>query len=457
MQHLLHIQCPYCQSEAVKPDNDPVRAAAAAYNCTDCYRNFYVHVHLTDTPLPISTDRLLAIQKLELDTLLDVIRAVFSLDLDMSKFFMIVRNSLQGQFRLRKMAFYYLHEGHWREGMKVGFQQIRAEELGELTHISQLTYIFDHSSYPHLFDMGVECVIPIKNKRETEAYFILSDFTAETKEEIDGYLIFIETIGYILFYAIKHKILIHEQLKQEAVKQELEVAGRIQKQLLREDFQVFDNLDIHALNLPHSQVGGDFYDVVRRGKRYTFVCIADVTGKGMGAALLMSGLQASLRALCAQYDNLETIMQELNQILFDISQGDKFVTMFLAKIEHETNKCYYVNAGHNFPLLVQKGKMKELPSQCPPLGVVRPKNFRVKSNFFRLQAGDTLFMYTDGLCDQTNPQGTYFDMDLIKRNLRKVHRQNAKQIIQAFVQCYKEFAAGEAASDDLTLMTVKML
>lgn len=338
--------------------------------------------------------------------------------------------------------------------MRVGFPQLSTETQTELTNIQHTAYI-TYPDYPQLFDLGVECVVPIKYRGLTTGYFLLSDFVADSEDEIKGYLIFIETIGYILYYAIQNKILIRERLKQESVKRELEVAGTIQKQLLRTDFHLFPEIDLHAMNISHSEVGGDFYDIIKRGTKSTLVCIADVSGKGMGAALLMSGLHASLRALCAQYQDLTKIVTELNRILFDITKGEKFVTMVLAKIDHETGKCFYINAGHNYPLLLRKSRITELVSQCPPLGVLSPSRFHVETKFFRYTKEDLLFMYTDGLCDQTNTQGEYFELDTIKQALRKYRLQPAKEMVKHLVETQQTFSQGVTATDDLTLMMLK--
>lgn len=456
MNHYIHIHCPNCGSEGVENTSISPYQHSQAWTCSDCKHVFYLHIRYSEKPALMDPERLLALQRLELDTLLDVIRAVFSLDLEISKIFVIVRNSLQGQLRVRRLCFYYLIDANWQEGMRVGFQPLSETAQVELTSIQSTAYIMQ-PTHPALFDLGVECIVPIKYRGITKGYFLLSDFVADSEDEINGYLIFIETIGYILYYAIQNKILIRERLKQESVKRELEVAGTIQKQLLRTDFHLFPEIDLYALNISHSEVGGDFYDIIKRGTKSTIVCIADVSGKGMGAALLMSGLHASLRALCAQYQDLTLIVTELNRILFDITKGEKFVTMVLIKIDHEKNKCYYINAGHNYPILLRKGKITELISQCPPLGVLAPSRFKVDTKRFQFSSEDMLCLYTDGLCDQTNLKGDYFELAAIKKELRKAKNLPAKEIVNHFVKVYQDFSQGVTAMDDLTLMMVKFL
>ena len=253
------------------------------------------NVYNTDDPR-----KLLELKRLEADALLDVLRTINDSELDISKLCLIARNVLRAQLGVKKVIFYYDIDDNWVEGMRMGFGKMELDGLEELIQYKKTTKVTGGFA-PSLYKMGVEYVIPILNRGEPSAYFVIADF-ADTEVEIQNDLIFIATLGNILSVAIRNRQLINEKVRQEYLKRELEVASTIQSQLLISDFSRFKEIDVFGLNVSHHGIGGDFYDVIKRGKGITFICIADVAGKGIGAALLMSNLQANLqRALRAVY------------------------------------------------------------------------------------------------------------------------------------------------------------
>lgn len=400
--------------------------------------------------------KLLELKRLEADSLRDVLRAVFDPNLSEERVFKIIKNTLRVQLGVKKMIFYYEADGHWQEGFHLGFSPLTPEEKAEMLQFHRLIEINAHFA-PHLHKLQVEYAIPINNQGLTKAYFLVANF-ASSEMEAQSDIIFIETVGHILYAAIQQRFFIRERVQQEFLKKELEVAEAIQKQLLISDFSRFPNIDVHAINIAHHRIGGDFYDIIQKGEDTTFICIADVAGKGIGAALLMSNLQANLRSLCAQYEDLEAIIPELNRILYNITQGDKYVTLFLAKIEHSNNLIRYINAGHNYPLFWQAGKPLWLESQCVFLGAF--SKFPIPTaKTLSFAANDRLFMFTDGLEEQQNTEsdmqmfGSQRIEDLISQNSGKSSQEITKIVIDAFYQ----FAKDTDFSDDITILNVSFL
>lgn len=400
--------------------------------------------------------KLLELKRLEADSLRDVLRAVFDPKLSEDKVFRIIKNTLRVQLGVKKMVFYYEADGIWLEGFHLGFPTLTQEEKAEMLQFHRLIEVNEHFA-PHLHHLNVEFVIPINNQGLTKAYFLVADF-ANSEMEAQSDIIFIETVGHILYAAILQRFFIRESVKQEFLKKELEVAEAIQKQLLISDFSRFQGIDVHALNIAHHRIGGDFYDIIQKGEDTTFVCIADVAGKGIGAALLMSNLQANLRSLCAQYEDVETIVPELNRILYNITHGEKFVTLFLAKIEHKNNLIRYINAGHNYPLFWQNGKAVWLESQCIFLGAI-PKLPPTNAATLTYASNDRLFMFTDGLEEQRNTAediqmfGSKRIEELIAENSARSSQDISKIVIDAFYQFSKDMDF----SDDITILNVSFL
>lgn len=397
--------------------------------------------------------KLLELKRLEADAFLDVMRTINQDDLQIDSLCRIAKYVLLGQLGVRKMIFYYDSGNSWEEGLRHGFGKLNYEALQEMFHVQETTPVTE-DRFPELFSMTVEYVVPITHRNESQAYFLIADF-ADSEVEAQGDLIFIETLGNILAVTIRNKQLFKEKVAQEFLRKELEVAGTIQHQMLISDFSRFREINVFGINVAHHGVGGDFYDVIKREKGTTYVCIADVSGKGIGAALLMSNLQANLRALCAQYDDPVSIVEELNEILYRITHGEKFVTMFLVRIDINKQQLTYVNAGHDFPILLSHSGDRVLESGCTFLGLL--PDLPIVSNQIPFDTGDTLFMYTDGLVDQRNEDGELFGAEAVMEQLLKLRNHDAKGVVGEMQAVLQRHAGTQTANDDVTLLSVKFL
>ena len=397
---------------------------------------------------------LLELKRLEADALLDILRTINHDDLKIAQLCKIARNVLRAQLGAKKVVFYYQYDRDWIEGIRMGFEEFSPEADEELFCLHEVTRV-DAYLHPALFAMSAEYVLPINNRDEARAYFVVADF-ADSEVERQSDLIFIETIGSILSVAIRNKQLFQEKMRQELLERELEVAETIQKQLLISDFSPFQEIDVYAVHIAHHGVGGDFFDIIEKRKGLSFVCIADVSGKGIGAALLMSNLQANLRALCARYSDLEMIVKELNRILFNITVGEKFVTLFLARIDTTRNLLTYVNAGHNYPIYIGPDSEEHaLDKGCILLGIM--PELKVEQERIQIHPGDSLFMFTDGVVEQHNKKDEMFGIERVMEILQDVSALSARQVIEQVRRDLDDFTGDVAVSDDITMMCVKFL
>lgn len=397
--------------------------------------------------------KLLELKRMEADAMLDVLRSINNDALSIKQLCMIVRNVLLAQIGVRKMIFLYEFEESWKEGLRVGFDHLTEGAVEEIMEIEKITPITE-TAHPELHKMKVEYIIPFIKRTNARAFFIIAEF-ADTEVEAEGDLIFIESMGNILSVAIRNKELFKEKMEQEFIRKELEVAETIQKQLLISDFTRFQEIDVFGLNIPHHGIGGDFYDVIKKQKGTTFACIADVSGKGIGAALLMSNLQANLRALCAQYDDLVDIVRELNKTLFNVTTGEKFVTLFIAKIDSRKRTLTYVNAGHNYPMFLSNRQIDRMDKGCTILGIM--PELHPESYTFSFQPEDILFMFTDGVTEQFNPQEEMFGSERTMQVLKDHPESTSEEIIKHILESLETFTDTQVTTDDLTMLCVKFL
>jgi len=169
------------------------------------------------------------------------------------------------------------------------------------------------------------------------------------------HLHFVQTLSNIIVVAIENIRLFNESLRQEALKKELELASKMQSMLIprKETLPRNEKLHLTAFYHPHFDVGGDYYDCIILNKDEVGFCIADVSGKGISAALLMSNFQANLRALFTHEISLPALVERLNERVISSANGEKFITLFIAKFNYRTNDLVYINAGHNAPYSIR--------------------------------------------------------------------------------------------------------
>lgn len=395
--------------------------------------------------------KLLELKRQEADALRDVIRSIHGSHLKPEQFFKITQNVLLAQLRVRKMKFIYKLEDEFVTGLNWRLDPITDGALEELPNISAILPVTE-AEHPELQSLGIEYIVPLYFKRGVAAWFLVAEF-ADSDAERENDLIFIETIGNVLTSALENYFLVEEIVQQEAVKRELDVASKIQNQLLISDFSAIDLAEIYAVNVQHQGVGGDFYDVISRGEKGFIICIADVAGKGISASLLMANLQANLRALILSENSLESIIRKLHDRLMDVTKGERFVTLFLAHIKADTRTMDYINAGHNPPVLVSNGEIIELTDGTIPLGILDlPEIIEGEVPF---HDGDLLFLYTDGLVEQPGPGEELFGEERVESALLEANGKTPEQIITGMNDLRVDFTDGHPSEDDITMVAVR--
>ena len=408
-------------------------------------RNFY------DTSDP---EKLLLLKRQESVALLEVIRSINVARINLTRIFKIAKNTLLAQLGVRRMSFIFQKYGNYFTEMNHRIADPTPEVLEELPITPGIMEV-DPIDYPFLTREGVEYVIPFLYGDGIGAWIMVAEF-AESEEEKRNDLIFIETLGNVLVVALENAEFVNNKVKQEAIRRELEVAENIQKQLLPTNHSQIRSADIFAVNVSHDRVGGDFYDVVSWGERGFFICIADVSGKGIAAALLMANILSNLRALIVSEDHLEPLIRKLNQNVFQITQGEKFVTLFLGHIRANDGEIDYINAGHNDPLLIRSGseEVESLSTGSTILGAFEELPFATQATL-SYQPGDLLFLYTDGLVEQTNHSEELLGEEEVIRALNKCEDMTAKEVVNEINQLYKNHAGEVTAEDDITMMAVR--
>lgn len=341
----------------------------------------------------------LKMSRFKLDALLDItmsINANLPTEALLSKYESILRDNLGiGKILIFKRS------DNWECLLNGGFpkeyESIDVEE--KLLGFQEITYISSEMDF-----RGVDIIVPVFNNNIQIAFLFIGDIEEEGEgmSPVLKHLNFIQTISNIIIVAIENIRLQKERLRQEALKKELELAARMQKMLIPDNRQLprRPEISVHGFYFPHYEVGGDYYDCIRLSETKTGFCIADVSGKGISAAILMSNFQATFRALFSAESNLEELLCRLNSIVVNNAAGEKFITFFVARYDHMTRNLEYVNAAHTAPVTYNTStrEIGFLNSTCVGVGMLDdiPK---IKTQSIQIRGHFKIVCYTDGLSE----------------------------------------------------------
>ncbi len=244
-------------------------------------------------------------------------------------------------------------------------------------------------------------------------------------------------------------------VEREHLRRELDLARQIQTRLLPGEPPVYPRLEIAATNAMSQQVGGDYYDFVQLADGRLGLCVADVSGHGVAAALLMSNVKAALVSSAAIETTPEGITARVNRMLCDAIESGKFVTFFFAALDPRSLRMEYVNAGHPAPMLVRAGgEVERLDRGGVILGVLPGAEF--ERGAVTLDAGDLLTLFTDGLDEALDANDQLYGQDRVEATLRASRAHHAADVIETLLSDVRAHEGARGASDDLTLMVVRV-
>ena len=272
------------------------------------------------------------VSEFKLNTLLEITNAINN-NLPEDQLFVLFQYILEHQLGIGRAVGYLLQDDTWINMLHYGATEeellINVEQ--DLAHIKDITVLEMQGDAADAANFDV--VIPVFNQSKIIAYLLLGDIDEHERRAspIIKHLPFIQTLANITAVAVENKRLVNENIEREKLKQELETASVMQGMLLPRVLPNDSHFQVAAYYRPHQEVGGDFYDVQLVNDNELMICLADVSGKGISAAILMASFQANLRAQFAVSSNLETILHNLNGTVWHNASGERFITVFLAK------------------------------------------------------------------------------------------------------------------------------
>ncbi len=365
--------------------------------------------------------------------------------------------ALIGQFLVQKYALLRF-EGN---DIEVIEPKLPVDEL--LSNIRKVDYYKINTSlnreqvallFPALFEMGIEVIVPMQIQGKTKGLIILGR-RINNVDYTDADIEFIFSVGSLAVISMENRRLFIQALEKQKLEEELDLARDIQRNLLPHKIPHFKNFEIAAINISSKQVGGDYYDIIQLDNDDCCIAIADVSGKGVPASLLMANMQAFLQVICRQNTPLDEATGLINDLISSNTSDGRFITFFWGTLNDVTKSFNYVNAGHNPPLLIRGGTIIKLEIGGMILGVMKTI-MPYKSESIQLQKDDVLVMFTDGISEAMNKKSEEFSDEALEKLSLEMAGASADAILKGIQGEVQKFTSGAHQSDDITLMVVKV-
>lgn len=349
-----------------------------------------------------------------LHSLLELTNAI-NANLAIDQLYRIFTFIMKEQLNFSRFALLMAHE-EWELAAKSGYKgKITASDLAqELQRFKDITLV-ESSNSPQLKDF--QAVIPIFHQDRALAFLLLAT-PGKTEFLEPQHFSFAQTLTNILSVAIENRRLTKQNLIKERISKELELASEMQKLLFPQELPSNKKMDLSGRYIPRHAIGGDYYDFIPLGDEEYIICIGDVSGKGITAAMLMANFQATIRTLF-KYQRFEMsfLMEELNKIVMKSAKGEKFITFFIAHYNAYTRQLTYVNAGHNQPFVLHGKNVTLLTEGCIGLGMLDELPY-VNVGKLILQPKTTIVLFTDGVVELENEAGEAFGLEQLIKHVK---------------------------------------
>ncbi|MFA6541889.1 MAG: PP2C family protein-serine/threonine phosphatase [Bacteroidota bacterium] len=299
----------------------------------------------------------------------------------------------------------------------------------------------------------IAALIPLQIQNEVKGVLCLGErMRGGTYTQSD--LEFIYSLANLAFISLENVRLFEEAVEKQRLENELMIAKEIQQGLLPRALPDIHNYEIASLNISSKQVGGDYYDVLPTPDgNYIFV-IADVSGKGTPASLLMANLQATVHALVPINFSLSEATSRINDLIYRNTASDKFITFFWGALDPLKNIFTYVNAGHNQPIVLRSnGSIERLDQGGLILGIMKTIVPYTEGSV-HLQSGDAIIMYTDGVSEAMNIKGIDYSEERLEQFVKYLNKKTAGSILEEIRSEIQSYTAGAPQSDDITLVII---
>jgi phosphoserine phosphatase RsbU/P len=283
---------------------------------------------------------------------------------------------------------------------------------------------------------------------------IYADSPVAVREFTEDHLKVLTTLASVAAIRVENARLLEERLRRERLERELQLAREIQQRFQPTEPPHMDGYEFVGISFPSYEIGGDYYDFVRRPNGDILIALGDVSGKATSAALLMSSLHAAVHTQAYRDEPLINTVEAINRYLAFNIPSNRFITLFCAELDPSTGTLTYINAGHNPPFIMRvNGSIETFEASSIPLGISQYISFQEGKT--RLDYGDVLVIYSDGVTETQNLKGEEFGEERLHEVVSRSLTSTASSIRDSIEAAITKFGQGASATDDITLVIVK--
>jgi sigma-B regulation protein RsbU (phosphoserine phosphatase) len=307
--------------------------------------------------------------------------------------------------------------------------------------------------HTELFKAGVRAIIPLISKETEYGYIFIGEKLNKAPFTVSDFD-FLSTLANMAVISLDNARMIDEMIEKKRLEEELDLARNIQARLLPREMPKIEGFNVHAVNIASKMVGGDYFDVIPVNADEYIFAIADVSGKGMPASLLMSNLQAGLQILAKENNPLDEITVKLNNLIYHNTSIEKYITFFILKLNIKNGNFEYVNAGHNPPYLFNEAKDSlMLEKGGLILGMMPDVHYDLGRG--KIQKDGCLFMFTDGITECMDRNENEFEERGVLHFLdENINQYDSKKLNEKLIEELYRFAGDPTENDDITLLTI---
>ncbi|MGB0403549.1 MAG: PP2C family protein-serine/threonine phosphatase [Salibacteraceae bacterium] len=378
-------------------------------------------------------------------------------NLEASALFKLFKEILVSNLEIEHVVFFAKIDNTWK-------LPIHVDVANAITNINVDT---DLLRYKDITSLGMvnnklldffDLIIPIIQDDKPLGYLLLKDIEDDANgvSNLIKNLNYIQSLANIIMVAIENKRMVNEQINQAALKRDLILAERIQEALLPATLPSNERIKATAFHQSRGHVGGDYYDLIETRDGIYYFCVADVSGKGISAAMLMSNFQAAFKATIRQNIPIQEVIIELNKIVFESSLGDKFITAFIGKYDSHNRELEYINCAHPPAILFNHLTTLTLDADIPGLGMLTQLP-RIEPETYTLIPGTFLTTYTDGISEIENEQGEQFGIDRIIECINTFKGKPLEEFIPHFNTNIEVFIGQRDPDDDIAALNIEFL
>ena len=397
-------------------------------------------------------ERSLNLKQLQISRILNITQAINN-NVSEEGLYDMYKSFLTWELGVSRMGLFTRKDGEWilSSGQGLKGNLVYDTLISEFQHFQKISKLEEGI----LFDWGFELIVPVHHKEEPIAYVLIGNIKINEHDQLYNVIQLITTITNIIAVAIENKRLFKRQLEQQGLKKEMQLGRDMQQMLVPQELPSNSKIAFNCIYRPKLSIGGDYYDCIEFEEDQLAFCIGDISGKGIGAALLMANFQANFQSLIRQRVPLENFIAQLNSSVNQITKGEKFITFFVAEIDLQKMELRYINAGHNPPIFVSNGDIQLLTKGCTILGSFDELP-TIEQGIIKIEAGDKIVSFTDGLIEIKDENGTFFSEEMLQDLVLRYERQSADAINKAIKDLIDEFNHEKEYPDDFTLLSCEI-